>query len=640
MYFFRSWDGLGSAVLILLLYILVSFTHWKDLKAQSSKKWFLLSSAGIALSIAVMILRANDFVQTIAVLTGGLLLVALWNSLQANQPGVHSFSELIMTPFSAIRNYGVGLARFFLSSKDIAKPAAPQAVSGQKLKSIFIGIVISIPIIIVVTALLAAGDPIFQATLKDLFSFNIDIDPKIGQRILLSVLFLMLLIPLVQRKLGVPFNSPLSGLSKYSLTTEYSVVMLLLTVLVGFFLVVQWQYIFVTVAAETDLSKFGVATYSDYVTRGFAELQLVSVILYSLVWIGLVLIRANETLASAKWLKFIQLVLLAEFGVFLLSLFRRVWLYQSLHGMTVVRAYGAFFVLVVSMFALTLAGRHLAKRSVRWVQIELAIMVLAVFLLSVNNVEQYLAVSHPPTVNNRIDHLYISRLSADGVAGWQRALSYADATLNDPIINNGNLLTTDQRREVAYAGAIVKVLQLHRHSLIVDYGTAEELNQFYLASLSEADNRYTNQITAEIELNGSESATAASLLTDREKLRQLRGSVLNLTSTVPTELNNDVGVFFYSGNTECDKNHCFLSFFNWVKYSLVEAKIDETEQVLKFNLPAYLAYQRRDSILPMAQLLQLEDRYFELQNRIQTQPESERDFNVDIDFYSPFISDL
>ncbi|MDQ5950899.1 MAG: hypothetical protein QG639_176 [Patescibacteria group bacterium] len=639
VFFFRSWDGLGTALLITLLYGLITFTHWKDLLHQPAKKWFILNSLGILLGAVVVMVRANDVVQFIAVLTSELLLLTLWNSFQARQPGVHSFAELVMTPFVALRNHGVGIFRFALQSRSASKPAT-SPLSSSKIKSILIGILVSIPLIAIVGGLLAAGDPIFQATLKDIFDIQLNIDERIGQRILLTLLFTVLLIPFVQRKLGVPFTSPLKVLSKYNLVTEYSVVVFLLTLLLGFFLFIQWKYIFVSVAAETDLSQFGVATYSEYVTRGFGELLFVSLIIYSVVWLGLVLIRNSPKLASSQKLKMLQLVLLSEFGIFLLSLFRRVWLYQSLHGMTVVRVYGSYLLLLVCLFALTLAGRHLIQKSIRWVQIEMGILVAAVFLLSVVNVEQQFVVKHPPTVNNRVDYVYLARLSPDGSEGWQQSLTYAQSILTNPELMTNNIINADQRREIALAGSVVKALQLQHYRLLRAYGSAQEINNFYLASLSQSDERYSQRINYYLELNGPESATAATLLKDREKVRALKSEIEHLADASPSSLDYNFYGMFYSGTTKCDYSYCFNSFFDWRDFQVDEVKVDSTEQLLKYNASAYSLYRQREAVLPLDTLLSLEDQYVTLQGKIQTQPENEREFTVDINYFSPLITDL
>lgn len=638
LFFFRHWNGLGWSVLLGLQLALITFTH-RSFFMKKHSQWLYFYTGGVVLCSLVTLVRANSFVQTVAILTGQLLLLLLWNSLQARQPGVHSFAELVMTPLTALLNHLTGLSRFFVQSTNTAT-ASQLPLAGQKLKSLVLGVLISIPILAIIFLLLVSGDPVFQSVVSDFFNFQWNIDQKIGQRLLLNTLCTVLLIPLLQRKLGVPFKPPFRGLANFNLVTEFSVVVFLLTLLLGVFLVVQWPYIFVNVAAETDLSQFGVATYSEYVTRGFGEFQLVSVIIYIVVWLGLLLMRGKANLPATKHLKLLQLVLLAEFGVFLISLFRRVWLYQELHGMTVVRAYGSYFIFLVSLFAITLACRHFFARSVRWVHIELAILLSLVLLLSLVNVEQYLATSHPPTVNNRVDYIYLSRLSSDGEQGWRHSLKYAEDVLTNPELIQAQVVDSDQRREVAYAGAVVEVLQLHHYHLLKEYADPAKINDFYFQSLSRADERYSSRISHYLETEGPNSATAISLQATREKIRKLQNEVAQLTREYPATVEYRYYNFFFPGNNSCTQSECFLSFFEWDDYQLRTVEPDRVEQVLSFNASRYAAYKNLDSVLPLQHLLDLEDAYFVLLNKINQQPESERLVSTDISLYPPFLTEL
>jgi hypothetical protein len=123
--------------------------------------------------------------------------------------------------------------------------------------------------------------------------------------------------------------------------------MTLVGITVGAFLIVQWPYIFAHVAAETDLSQFGVATYSEYVKRGFIELLFISGILYSLLWVGLLTLRSKKE-KTFHALQIIQSGVIVLFSIFLLSIARRILLYWDLHGLSLIRIYGGVFLLWIA----------------------------------------------------------------------------------------------------------------------------------------------------------------------------------------------------------------------------------------------------------------------------------------------------
>jgi len=99
---------------------------------------------------------------------------------------------------------------------------------------------------------------------------------------------------------------------------EVTVVMVITTIVLGSFLIVQWPYVFVTVAYETDLSLFGVATYSEYVRRGFIELLMATIWVYGLVWLGLIAMRNKAKSLSHSVLNKVQLVVLAQLALLIL----------------------------------------------------------------------------------------------------------------------------------------------------------------------------------------------------------------------------------------------------------------------------------------------------------------------------------
>lgn len=76
-----------------------------------------------------------------------------------------------------------------------------------------------------------------------------------------------------------------------------------------FFLIVQWPYIFVNVPAETELAKYGVSTYSEYVTKGFYELLFITGIIYILTWTGLIFYRGKNN-GQKTILVYIQMIVL------------------------------------------------------------------------------------------------------------------------------------------------------------------------------------------------------------------------------------------------------------------------------------------------------------------------------------------
>ena len=95
-----------------------------------------------------------------------------------------------------------------------------------------------------------------------------------------------------------------------------------------------------------------------------------------------------------------------------------------------------------------------------------------------------LIVKDPPTVNGRVDYVYLARLSSDGKEGWLQAYGWAKDVLNKQYYAenpNGHMkfITKDERRDIYYAGLITRELTANYHSLILQYGSDEEVKNYF-----------------------------------------------------------------------------------------------------------------------------------------------------------------
>jgi hypothetical protein len=240
------------------------------------------------------------------------------------------------------------------------------------------------------------------------------------------------------------------------------------------FLIVQFRYLFAAVP-EADLHQFGVNTYSEYVRKGFGELLVVGVLIYSVVGGSLLVYRQKDgETASKRSLKTANYVLLSEGAIFVASIFRRILLYQAEHGLTRIRIYGSVFLVMLLALMVILALRHIYNRQ-RWYLMEWAAMIMAVVWLGLINVDHLIAKVYPPTVNKEIDYVYIARLSADGVAGWIDVYDHSHEVVNRPGWLSKTELTDAEAREVFYVRQQTMMLYQNYLHLALKYGSKEDI---------------------------------------------------------------------------------------------------------------------------------------------------------------------
>lgn len=316
-----------------------------------------------------------------------------------------------------------------------------------------IGLIIGLPIACLLLGLYSSADPIFGTLTRKLFSASIV--HTIITHLYISCIVFAACIPIGFIVLSKKNKTPADWIIRVPFASEMSVVSLLVSLVTGIFLWVQWPYVFARVAQETDLARFGVATYSEYVKRGFGELLFVACLLYVLLWLGLLALRSNS--GKKVYLKILQTVMLGEVFLFVISIFRRVWLYQQFHGLTLGRVYGVFFLAWITLFLVTLLLRHIQSVTFRWIRVECIGTVILFMIFAYGSVENSIATYDPPTVNNRIDSVYLSHLSSSGYAGWKKAFAYAQEVLKntpDPSV----IIDAHSRQAIGYAGMIINTL--------------------------------------------------------------------------------------------------------------------------------------------------------------------------------------
>ena len=368
--------------------------------------------------------------------------------LALQRPLIGAITELLAIPLLHLKNW-IDSATNLPSLPRL--PKFPSATIGAIIR----GLLITIPLALVVIILLGNADPIFGKLTENLLK---SITPNISllHRLVGSLLIIVITAPIAFMSIKDTFRSPLADPKLHKYHIEVAIAVGTIAVILAGFLLVQFRYIFATVP-EADLHQFGIPTYSAYVRKGFIELLLVSTIVYCTIGLSLVVYRVSRL----PWLKTLNLILLAETTIFIVSIFRRVALYQQHHGLTRIRIYGTAFVIMMLALTITLTLRHLIKRRFSWYVLETAIVIATILATIGLNPDHLIASKFPPTVNNEIDYVYISRLSATAADSWVTSYAWAKAAIESydasPNLNNA--------RHLQYAGYILKNIQIRSQKL-------------------------------------------------------------------------------------------------------------------------------------------------------------------------------
>lgn len=620
------------------------------------------------------LLRSYNFLLTLNTILLILSSIALMYLFSNRMLFFQSFLEALVAPFRTIITY---IRSFFAGAELIFKgkisshetPKDNKHNIRKALRRFFFTALVGILLIVILISLLSKADPIYatfiQTYLSEPFSRFIR---SFQDRIVPSIILFLLLIPFMTYTAQAVFHPPRKLLARLHYVNEYAALMALIALVMVSFLAVQWQYIFSALGPETDLSQFGVATYSEYVRKGFWELLQVAVTIYLLVWVGLITYRNREN-GKGRFLLIMQMVLLALLALFVFSIFRRVWVYQLIHGWTLIRIYGSLFLFWLLCITGILAIRHFLQKN--WITAEIILTFLVFVGMSLFNAEKFIVQHHPPTVNKHVDTIYLVNMSPDGYLGWKKAYAFSTDTLRDTY--GEGTIGADQRREIWYAGYITFELAKKYHALVQTYGTPEEQEEYYNAVSSyytkQQKKIINNSISQEKKNNQERENDTLGQIENLLEEDSEEGTSMELPSYPVQQLQNleefekkaEEEQYPIGEKIAIWKYNFFNSSHNYfsIDYGTIERFDDQQDILISFDVPdekdykRYTnttfnrilrwngsnarAYEQMKTEIPIEELFMLMDQYMVLKRKILFQPEEERDVDIDVSFSPPLL---
>lgn len=435
--------GFGVFILAFHLFLLSVFevaSNWKE-------KSLALTTSSISILLAFLgVLRGDQLTASLlwlAVLAGTLITIYL---LASPIFFLRSTSELILVPFHVFWEFVKSTGNLFSRRKSLTEKSPPKLFS-----RIAAGGLIILPVLAILLFLFIAADPIYSNIFYRIFNFNITISP----RITVTLGWLLILGPLAVMVIPETEDRKLLKFLENNWVTECLVGIGLVGILLFSFIFVQLRYLFASVP-ETQLYKFGINTYSEYVNRGFYELILATIIIYMAIRLTLIVFKSS-TETHRDWLKAVNLTTLAGLIVLVASVLRRLMLYQIFHGLTQARVLGLVFLVWLTVMIGTLILRHFRRGN--WILVELTSVVFTLIFLGMFNIDQFVAKNTPPTVNGKIDYVYLANSSPDGWIGWIDSYKWAESTLKK--LENKVAITSEDNTELIYAQQIIYALKNH-----------------------------------------------------------------------------------------------------------------------------------------------------------------------------------
>ncbi len=284
----------------------------------------------------------------------------------------------------------------------------------KKSAPVLIGLVISLPIIAVLTMLLVSADMVFSNQVEQFFSF-LDLD-RLPEYIFRTVFVLVLAVVffgVLLHSTHKPEKDQETGkelFPRFLGWVEGTIVLALVNVLFVLFVSVQVRYLF---GGQANISETGF-TYSEYARRGFNELVMVTVFTLLIYLVFATVCKWNQ-----KWQKGIftglSLMMFALVLVILASAFTRLQLYESAYGFTRLRTYTHFFIFWLAGLLAGSALLEILKKRQRFA----LLLIIFAFGFSLNlaviNLDGFVAGKnlHRAADGEEFDSQYLTTLSDD-----------------------------------------------------------------------------------------------------------------------------------------------------------------------------------------------------------------------------------
>ena len=322
---------------ILLLAGLALTLRWQRVQPMPVNLWMPVL---VLVFAAWAFIRANAFLIFLNVAAVLALLVLISANLVRNATLGLRVRDLLLAPLEAMV-YSLSGAVFLLGESRRAIRRDLGEKPTRNLPAVMIGLLISLPLLLVLIPLLMSADMVFADMMRSIFVLDAIIERSV------RLLFMGLLglvvggawVYTAQTRTPAPAiaETPSSSAAKAPQShrlgpIEVLIPLILTNLLFLIFIIIQIAYLFGGVANITEHGY----TYAEYARRGFAELVIAALIIFGVILV----LRSLGRLESPRARRAFNLaatLLLTLTIILLLSAFKRLALYESAYGFTLMR---------------------------------------------------------------------------------------------------------------------------------------------------------------------------------------------------------------------------------------------------------------------------------------------------------------
>jgi len=356
-----------------------------------------------------------------------------------------SVVRLAMQPNLSLRQYRVsqyfhqigGLPMRFIQEFFEAMHRTTRGRSGRLQKSSYApvvrGLLISIPLLVVFSWLLASADLVFKKFVESLVDFDVPSELLVRTGLALFVASLFIgAFALIFIRTGAAEADPEPDAKKYG-TTEAMVVLGSVGLLFLIFVLIQFAYFF----GNSDHIISAGYTYAQYARKGFFELIAVATISLLLIW-RIKLYTKFHTAQQTAAFKWMSGGLIAEVLIIMLSAHMRLNMYEEAYGFTTLRLLSHLFIGWLAVAFVLLLVYIVREERENQFAFQAFVSVLAFFaLVNLINPDAFIARQNISRFNDtgKLDLYYLGNLSEDATPVIADLLDHSDQDLQKSAAN-------------------------------------------------------------------------------------------------------------------------------------------------------------------------------------------------------------
>lgn len=412
---FPIWTAIAAAALLV--------TAYREKRRPDRRSWWLLGFSGLFALLTIF--RLEPFTRTLNHLAALFLMALLLMTFRKGQWGQYNLADYVVQGFKLFLGIMVlPITIFTKNDGEEEQPPEKDPASSpwQQAAPYLRGILIALPILAVLTALLASADPIFADRVKNLEEW-INAETFFRGIIILFLTYFAagaFLHGLIKSEDETLTGQEGTWPPRFLGFIESTMVLTSVNVLYVSFLIIQFRYFF---GGEKNISAEGF-TYAEYARRGFGELLAVA-FLTLLLFIVLSTITKREKLTQKRFYSILTTALTVLIGLILFSSLQRLSLYEDAYGFTRLRTYSHICILWIGALYLGILVLEYLGEQRRFTLA--ALIAVAGFLLTMNavNIDGFITRKNITRAQKgqELDAAYLITLSPDAVPALAR---YAD----------------------------------------------------------------------------------------------------------------------------------------------------------------------------------------------------------------------